>query len=105
MDQELLRKVTWCVRARSKSRHAGLQMALLIQAPGPGIEYRVLSISAGLEMKSRHSQMSSAVATERGRRHKKFATKGVSPPMYGLENAPNSGAVFRNDRANMHMSL
>ncbi|AAN33262.1 MULTISPECIES: hypothetical protein [Brucella] len=64
MDQELLRKVTWCVRARSKSRHAGLQMALLIQAPGPGIEYRVLSISAGLEMKSRHSQMSSAVATE-----------------------------------------
>ncbi|EEZ34602.1 predicted protein [Brucella sp. 83/13] len=42
----------------------GLQMALLIQAPGPGIEYRVLSISAGLEMKSRHSQMSSAVATE-----------------------------------------
>ncbi|EEZ10391.1 hypothetical protein [Brucella melitensis] len=64
MDQELLRKVTWCVRARSKCRHAGLQMALLIQAPGPGIEYRVLSISAGLEMKSRHSQMSSAVATE-----------------------------------------
>ncbi|MEC6999512.1 hypothetical protein VXQ18_05665 [Brucella abortus] len=59
MDQELLRKVTWCVRARSKAAMPVCKWRFLIQAPGPGIEYRVLSISAGLEMKSRHSQMSS----------------------------------------------